>query len=607
MCGIAGIIKRANKVGQDEIVALTNAMAHRGPDAAGVYCSENYALGHRRLSIIDLSTGSQPMHTEDNCYHVTYNGELYNYKELREELEAAGMLFKTGSDTEVILKAYVLWGRECVYKFRGMFAFGIADDIKKQFFIARDCLGIKPVVIYQDEEKIVFTSEIAALKELNNFNNEIDIQAIDQYLTFQYIPAPKTIFTHAKKLKPGSYVVIDYNLNISEPFFYYNFNFEVSDNKGACDEYVNSLKDVLLESIEKHLVSDVEYGAFLSGGIDSTFIVDGMSQILSHPVKTFSIGFEGDDYNELEFSSLAASINKSDHHIQVIGGDALKIVPELVGNYGEPFGDSSSVPTYYVSRLASNYVKMVLSGDGADEQFCGYQRYVNFADSLKKSQRNILDFLKYKMLFKSKRDSYFEKLLELTTYYPQSTRRALWKDDYRIDYCDNIRHYKEQYIECEDSYEDLIHQAQYYDLKEYLPNAILNKVDIASMMCGLEVRTPFVDKNVLAYSLKIPIDINLHEDNSGNLHGKWILKKMMEDKYPYNFLYRKKRGFSMPLHLWFEDPENYAYKKKFELLQDGAKIREYFNQNALKDIVNGNVSGLIWLLIVLEEWLQQNA
>lgn len=616
MCGIVGIIRKNSKTVPEDIRVMADTLSHRGPDDYGVCCHENWGIGHRRLSIIDLASGHQPMVSENGNFCIVFNGEIYNYVELREELIARGYHFKTKSDTEVIINAYQEWQENCLTKLRGMFAFSIVDLKQKKMFIARDYLGIKPVVFFYDKNTFAFASELQAIKAVKEFIPEIDIQAIDQYLHLQYIPAPKTIYKNVYKLLPGHYITIDFEFNMSEQKSYYDFMFQPVSNLTKA-EFIDELDRVLRDSVEKHLVSDVDYGAFLSGGIDSSMIVNYMSQILNKPVKTFSIGFENDSNSELEYAKYVSEVTHSEHHFKVIGGDALKILPDLVQHYGEPFGDSSAIPTYYVSELASDYVKMVLTGDGADEMFAGYPRYGSYLPSFSiENQENVQSGLKDKvaaikrnlfgkrMFIPEKMDKNLGQWLDCVTYMQGSIRHPLWRKEYR-----NVVYAPLELFECEFKKTrgmSAINTAQYLDLKTYLPYDILTKVDIASMIHSLETRTPFVDVKVLEFALSIPDMLNWDKSEQYGFQGKMLLKKILGKNYSESFLYRKKRGFSMPLQSWFDDRENYAFQLKNALTSKDAKINEFFCAEEIKKIVQGNSSGNIWLLVFLEEWLQQN-
>lgn len=613
MCGIAGIVKKNKKVNPEDVILMTNALAHRGPDDDGVYCSQNWAIGHRRLSIIDLESGHQPMKSADESICLVFNGEIYNYKELREELREKGYVFKTNSDTEVIIYAYQEWKEACLPKLRGMFAIALADIKEEKIIIARDYLGIKPIVFYKSDSVFAFSSELQSLKKVREIDFTINMQSIDQYLYLQYIPAPQTIYSDTYKLLPGHYMTIGFDFEISEQKSYYDFSF-APDMSMTRKDAVEKLNNVLWESVEKHLISDVEYGAFLSGGIDSSMVVNYMSEILKEPVKTFSIGFSNDDYSELEYADYVSKITGSEHHYKIIDDDALKVLPELVRHYGEPYGDSSAVPTYYVSEFASNYVKMVLTGDGADELFAGYPRYNAYKQSMGNLHNAGVSGFRAKLEQAKKmitgqgrcvrENSGLNIWMSNIGYMENSVRASLWKPEYQNLSERPLDFFEDVYGESK-SLSD-INRVQYMDMKTYLPNDILTKVDIASMIHSIETRTPFVDKKVLEFALSIPEEYNWIENERHGFQGKYLLKEILRNNFSDEFLYRKKRGFSMPLNRWLNDEKNYAYQLKRALTSRDAKINEYFSKEGIEKVISGTHVGSIWLLIFLEEWLQQN-
>lgn len=609
MCGIAGIIKRDKKVNFHDIKLMTNALVHRGPDDEGIYCFQNWGIGHRRLSIIDLASGHQPMKSIDGNIHVVFNGEIYNYKELRKELQNKGYRFSTNSDTEVIIYAYMEWKEKCLSKLRGMFAIGLVDCIEKKIIIARDYLGIKPIVFFHNEEMFAFASELQALKEVEGFEPSINLQAVNEYLWLQYIPAPKTIYNNTYKLLPGHYLSIGFDFNISDQICYYDFSFR-PENNFEKNWLICELDSVLKESVEKHLISDVEYGAFLSGGIDSSMIVNYMSKILKEPVKTFSIGFSHDEYSEAEYAKYVSKKTHSDHYFKIIDDNALKILPQLVKHYGEPYGDSSAIPTYYVSELASNYVKMVLTGDGADELFVGYPRYNAYKKCMERTGKSCV-FRHIKETFRGNKIGQLRvqreglnKWLSNVCYMELDVRNSLWKQEYQHLVNSPLEIFENVYDESKTMGD--INRAQYIDIKTYLPNDILTKVDIASMMHSIETRTPFIDIKVLELALRIPEKCNWMENEKYGFQGKVLLKEILKKDFSEDFLLRKKRGFSMPLNRWLEDENNYAYQLKKALTSSNAKINNFFCKEGIEKVVNGTHAGSIWLLIFLEEWLQQN-
>ena len=538
MCGIVGVISKKQTKSIDSIVSdMANSIESRGPNGEGFYIYDNIAFGHRRLSIIDLKGGKQPMSDDTNQYSVTYNGELYNYKLLRIELEKKGFNFRTDSDTEVILNSYICWGEGCLNRFRGMFAFAILDKLKDTVFLARDPFGIKPLCFYNDESFFAFSSEISAFKKIPGFDKTISLQALDMYLWLQYIPAPESIFKSVKKLMPGHCMLLDKDGNTLYNKAYNNFSFK-PDFKRKESDWLEELDHKLEKSVKLHLMSDVPYGAFLSGGIDSTAIVSIMAKELKKPIKTFSIGFNESSFSELPYARKVAEKWGTDHYEEIVEPEALKILPDLVRHYGEPFGDSSALPTYYLSKLAAEHVPMVLSGDGGDEIFAGYGSHINWMKEISKPDwvenlpsirqkiypiLNKLSPNKYPKTWKKPR---FDVWIKYVEYLNTNWRTKLWKNEYK------------QFIQVkntsvENSFSEGlkfqgVNTVQYFDIQNYLPNDILTKVDIASMMHGLEVRTPLIDMELWDFALTIPEKFNIQKVNNNHWEGKLLLKKWLE-------------------------------------------------------------------------------
>jgi asparagine synthase (glutamine-hydrolysing) len=610
MCGIIGIINLEKEPVSSRLLdEMTSSLSHRGPDETGVWKNGFVGLGHKRLSIIDLQTGKQPMRDKSGNVWITYNGELYNFVELKQELIAKGHSFRTNSDTEVILYSYIEWGDNCVERFRGMFAFGILDLTKKRLFLARDQLGIKPLVYLSTGSCFAFSSEIQALRCLDNIPLDLDLQAIDQYLFLQYIPAPLTIYKHMKKLPPAHRMSISFDGKISGPERYWDLKFEPDFSLDE-SEWIEALEKVLYDSVKAHLVSDVPFGAFLSGGIDSTAIVTYMAQILNSPVKTFSIGFGEEEFNELHYAEVVAKRCETDHHVEIVKPDALKILPKLVKHYGEPFGDSSALPTYYVSKMARKHVPMVLSGDGGDEAFAGYNTYRGWIQWLKFHRTPYWKKVLYpaaSFIFPKrypKRTPETKNWFRQINYFPNEHRRELWRGEYRdipglpIEVFENESKNTVNY--------SAVNKVQYMDLKTYLPFDILTKVDIASMLNSLEVRTPLVDVRVFEFAAAIPEHYNMSKNSKNEYEGKLLLKKLLKKYYPGNFLHRSKMGFSVPIQKWFGSPDNLQKNILERIVQKDSLINEFFCPGQIAKLVESQAYTLLWLLLFLEEWLYQN-
>jgi asparagine synthase (glutamine-hydrolysing) len=611
MCGIAGIIKSAGVVYRQEIQAVTDALQHRGPDGEGIFVHDNIGIGHRRLAIIDIEGGKQPLHSIDTTLAITFNGEIYNYLELKKELTLKGYCFTTHSDTEVVLYSYQEWGTACVSKLRGMFAFGIVNLITREVFLARDHFGIKPLVYAMQNGVFCFASELQALKKVKEIDWSINLHSLDQYLQFQYIPAPATIYKNAFKLPPAHWMRVNKEGKIIEKKRYWQLEFKTSSIKSE-KEWVAQLKDVIQESVKAHLVSDVPFGAFLSGGIDSTLVVSCMAQLMKQPVKTFSIGFHEEMYSELRYAKQVSDYWKTEHYQEIVQPDALAILPDLVKHYGEPFGDSSAIPTWYVSRLARQHVTMVLTGDGGDELFAGYQSYTTrwnrhihpipeHLSSIKKliyPMMNRLNSSKYPY-----RTATAEDWIRYMHYYNDATRNSLWKSDIQQIFTSTNREIISENMEKSKSYSHF-QKAQSIDFNTYLPFDILTKVDVASMMNSLETRTPLLDINVVEFAATIPENMNIRKIN-GVWEGKLLLKKSLEPYFPNDFIYRSKMGFAVPISDWFGVGGSNSMQIKERLLDRQNGFSDYFEYNSLEKIANGNHAGQQWLLLFLQEWLSQ--
>lgn len=609
MCGICGILN-SNGIAPDGAVlrSMTKAIAHRGPDGEGCHLQRPVGLGHRRLAIIDPECGAQPMSNEDGSIWITYNGEIYNFKEIRSDLLERGHVFRTHSDTEMVVHAYEEWGTECLKRFRGMFAFAIADFHRRELLLARDPLGIKPLFFVYNRGLFLFASELQALRVVPGVDWSIDLSAVDQYLYLQYIPAPHTVFQKARKLRPAHFLTMPFSGPPSHPQRYWKLDVKPTERKEA--DLLAELDHILRRSVERHLVSDVPFGAFLSGGIDSSAVVGYMAQILKLPVKTFSIGFEEEGLNELPYARQAAALWKTEHHEEVVKADGLAILPELVKHYGEPFGDASAIPTYYVSRMARAHVPMVLSGDGGDEAFGGYNTYRSWLRWLGKIgvawwKRPLFPIAS--TLFPKRwpqRRPTLENWLAIMQYISPDWRRRLWRPEFRSACCRPMDILEEAFMETAGL--DALQVAQYMDLMTYLPYAILTKVDVASMMNSLEVRTPIVDIRVMEFAATIPTADKMRQGGAGQMEGKWILKKLLGKYFPETFLLRPKQGFGIPLPQWLGKDRQAIAAVQQRLLSSSSRLREWFEPHVLSTMIQEQKYSAIWLLLFLEEWLSQN-
>jgi asparagine synthase (glutamine-hydrolysing) len=612
MCGICGILQLAPPA-HAAVEAMMMQLKHRGPDGDGMHSRHPVTFGHRRLSIIDLAAGRQPMSNEDGAVWVTYNGELYNFRDLRVQLQAAGHTFRTASDTEVIVHAWEEWGEKCVERFRGMFAFAIVDHRRRELFLARDHLGIKPLYYFHSPRAFVFASELQALRKHKDFPNEIDLRAIDNYLSLFYIPPPRTIYKGVYKLAPGHRMVVTFDGKIREPKEYWALHFHPQPNVSFA-EWGDRFEAALRNSVRAHLVADVPFGAFLSGGLDSTSIVAVMVEHLSS-VRTYSIGFEEDDYNELRFARRAAQVLGTDHNEEIVRPDSVAILPDLVRHYGEPFGDSSAVASYYVARLARTQVPMVLTGDGGDEFFLGYDSYVGWRDL---ANRSLSVGARVKQTLRSilasivPSDATFRPpgthdWLKTMTSFNAQTRFQLWRPEF-VHVVDNPVEEIAQ-IGREALRVPLEQFGQYFDIKTYLPHDILTKVDVASMMHGLEARTPLTDVRMAEFAATIPWQMNLRPGQEQAWSGKHLLKRFLGRYFDQEFLHRKKAGFTLPLKHWFSKGGALRCELEQRFFSNTARLHRYLRPDAIKKVVtehdrSRNRAQGLWQLLFLENWLE---
>ena len=568
MCGICGIFH----VGSNEPVApglvkaMADTIAHRGPDAEGIFTDGPVGLGHRRLSIIDLAGGAQPMATDDSSIVVVFNGEIYNFPELRDRLEKKGYTFKTKSDTEVILYLYRELGEDCFRELRGMFAIGLWDKHNRKLVLARDRVGEKPLFYAYDGRRVLFGSELKAILAVPGVSREMDLEAVSDYFSLLYVPAPKTIFSNVKKVMPGHYVVISQS-GLKE-VEYWDIHFGPTEGKTEA-QWMDELLEVYREAVRIRLMSDVPRGAFLSGGVDSSSVVALMSELVAEPVITSSIGFREKEFDELDYARLVAKQFGTKHHEQIVDPDAVGILEKLAWHYDEPFADSSAIPTYYVSKVAREHVTVALSGDGGDEVFAGYRRYR--LDANENRLRSLLPaairrpvfgllaalypkadwaprFLRGKATFESLACDHVEGYFRaVSACRPEVKAKLIHQDVQRelkgYDTKDLFRRYYSRA-----STDDPLSRIQYLDIKTYLPDDILVKVDRASMAHSLEVRAPLLDHKLMELAAAMPSSIKIKGGE-----GKYILKKALEGKLPPNVLYRPKMGFGVPIAAWLRN------------------------------------------------------
>lgn len=621
MCGICGWYGRTESI-ESEITLkrMCDKIVHRGPDNEGIFVGRAAALGIRRLSIIDLKTGSQPIHNEDKTIWVVCNGEVYNFKYLRAELEKKGHKFYTNSDVEVIVHLYEEKGFDAVSSLRGMFAFAIYDEKKGLIFIARDRIGKKPLVYTVLNGRLLFASEIKSLLEFPGIQREVNREAIDLYLTYQYVPSPLTAFKDIHKLPPAHYMVYDSSGKLTLER-YWQPTFEPKKILSE-QEWQDAVIDKLREATRIRMISDVPLGAFLSGGIDSSAVVAMMAMESSKPVKTFAIGFEEEEYSELKYASAVAKHLGTDHHEYIVRPNAAEILPKLAWFYDEPFADSSALPSYYVARETRREVTVALNGDGGDENFAGYLRYRAFKLSeqiapvrglLWASLPAIKKLLPYtdgkarKLLHRARTgisalcDSPAQRNIRWHSIFNNETKDKMYSQGMKSFLAGkNSYSYMEQ-IFLNAPVKNDIDRLLYTDLMAYLPGCLLVKVDIASMANSLEARSPFLDHELIELAAQMPDTLKLKGYTS-----KYILKKALKNVLPDDILSRKKMGFGIPIHRWFRG-ELKDYLKDI-ILSPKSLGRGYFNKDYIETILCEHEKGQnehgyrLWALMMLELW-----
>jgi asparagine synthase (glutamine-hydrolysing) len=620
MCGIAGILRRDGRRADGALLRrMTDRLAHRGPDGEGFHLDGPIGLGHRRLSIIDLCTGAQPMASASGSTWITYNGEVYNYRELRDELIALGCEFRTTSDTEVILAAYEAWGVGCVDRLRGMFAFAIWDAPGRRLFLARDRVGIKPLVYSWDGRCLRFASELKAILEDPTVPRVLDREALRDYFTHLYVPGPRSIFRDIRKLPPASYLICSLD-GAGEPVVksYWDLRM-VPDATLSEAEWTEQLDHLLHETVRMHLVSDVPIGAFLSGGLDSSTVAACMARSASGPIKTFSIGFDEADYDELRYARMLASRYGTEHFELVVKPDVMEVLPRLAEQFDEPFADASAVPTYCVSRITRDHVTVALSGDGGDENYAGYHRYaeaVALRDQMDRSPLSLLkplarwagarrrpgargrEFLQVRGL------DAVDRYVRMLTYQTPETLEGLLTGDAAaaIDLAGPPRALRA--LAARAGTEDYLSTLQYMDVHHYLPEDILTKVDRASMLTSLEARVPLLDHVVMEHAARMPPGLKLRDGR-----GKHVLKAAMAPYLPGEMLHRRKMGFGVPLAQWFRrDLKDFT---RDVLLDARTRQRGLLRPEAVARLLDAHQAGRrdyssqLWSLICLELWCRR--
>jgi asparagine synthase (glutamine-hydrolysing) len=622
MCGICGILyfDRGRQVPELLVQRMTGVLSHRGPDDSGTWTNGNVALGHARLSIIDLSPlGHQPMSNEDGTVWITLNGEIYNFPELRDELVKKGHTFRSRTDTETVVHLWEEEGERCVKRLRGMFAFAIWDERRQTLFLARDREGKKPLFYALLPDRLLFGSEIKAILQDPDFKPEPDLEAIHHYLAYQSVPAPYCAFRGVRKLPPAHSLLIRNGQGTPRRYWKLSYRNQLEVN-GASDQAAlqDDIISQLREAVRIRLMSDVPLGAFLSGGIDSSIIVALMAELMDQPVKTFSIGFTYEEYNELPFARMVADRYGTDHHEFIVTPDAQAIFPELVWHYNEPFADSSAIPTYYVSKMAREYVTVVLSGDGGDENFAGYPRYQNqgthalqrafpsLFSRLARPDQLLRSFVRpgdWRRTFARLKDLDQRRLLYYLriTHFHENYQARLYTPEFRkrLGPVCTVDLMLDKYRQSDAR--DFLNATLDVDLGLYLPDTLMTKTDIAAMAHSLEVRAPMLDHKFLEFVARIPASLKLKDGTE----SKYIFKKAVEPYLPNEVIYRPKMGFGVPIDHWFRNElKEMAYDT---LLGERAIGRGYFRKEYIEELLNRHQAGetwqyLIWNLLMLELW-----
>jgi asparagine synthase (glutamine-hydrolysing) len=622
VCGIAGFVDlwdaREPRTSEERALILENMcriITHRGPDDQGTLFGEGTALGMRRLSIIDLTGGHQPISNEDDTTSIVFNGEIYNFRELTPDLQARGHRFRTHSDTETIVHAYEEYGPGCLQRLRGMFAFAIWDERKRTLFIARDRVGKKPLYYtITPGGTLVFGSELKSLLQHPDVERETDLEALDAYFSLGYVPDPLTIFRGVKKLPPGCYLT--FSEGVARTTQYWDFNYEQNPIPRREEDYLDELRKLLDEAVKVRLVADVPLGAFLSGGIDSSIVVALMARNMSSPVKTFSIGFEEDSYNELKYARLTAEKFGTDHHEFLVTPDICSIVDQLAWHFDEPFADSSAIPTYMVSKLAREYVKVVLSGDGGDELFAGYTRYV--VDQQRSDFARLPQFIRKGLMQPVSRhlphgtwgrnflhnvaQDPLDRFLDHMSIFTALNKRLLYSDDLKLRLNDD-RKMSTLFRECafKVTTGHPLDALLYIDSKTYLPGDILTKVDRMSMAVSLEARAPLLDHKLIDFVTRIPASMKL-----SGLETKHLLKRAVRDLVPPEILDRPKQGFGVPIQQWINNELRDRIRET--LTETRTRQRGLVNQRYVAVLLDEHERGrrdhsmALWSLLMLELW-----
>jgi asparagine synthase (glutamine-hydrolysing) len=617
MCGITGIVyfNKERKIAPEVLKSMADVIHHRGPDDEGYHIQKNVGLAFRRLSIIDLNTGHQPLSNHDDSIHIIFNGEIYNYQEHRDALKRKGYIFKTTTDTEVILHLYEEYGTKCLQYLRGMFAFALWDSNKEQLFCARDRFGIKPFYYYADGEKFVFGSEIKSILKEGGIDTALSYEALNSFFAFGYITSDKAIYEKIKKLQPAHYLLVSLKNKADihiEKYWHIEFTPDYSKSE---KQWIEEIDATLSETVRLHMISDVPLGAFLSGGIDSSSVVAAMAKNSDRPIETFSMGFKQEKYSELKHARQIAKKFHCKHHEEIVDPESICLLPKLVRAYDEPFADPSVIPTYYVSKFAREHVTVALSGDGGDELFAGYNIYpylqriykYNLTPSLVNKavwgnvNKLIPQAIRGKTLtyFLSQNRNYLGAHLCI---WPKDERKKLIRSNGTLRYTNAPEIFKERLLS-KRSKNDFLSNHLHLDMETYMVDDILTKVDRASMMNSLEVRVPLLDHKFAELTFRIPSNLKLK-----GTEQKYIFKQAIKNALP-EIVNRPKTGFGVPLSLWFK--EGLKEYVNDTLFVTKPLLSDHLDWNYIKSMTKNDKDGMekfsarIWSLLWFEEWLKQ--
>jgi asparagine synthase (glutamine-hydrolysing) len=624
MCGIVGYINAGGGAIDTALLEEMNAaIIHRGPDEDGFYIHENVGLAMRRLSIIDLAGGRQPIHNADKTAWLIFNGEIYNYQELRKNLEDEGAELYTKSDTEVVLQLYDRYGADCLQYLRGMFAFAIWDTRDNSLFLARDRVGKKPLLYaHRPNGDIIFGSEFTALLKHPDISREIDFEAIHHYLSFICVPAPLTAYKDIRKLEPGHWLRWKNGEIETKRYWLPDFSEKLDISE---DEAQDEVLRILRESVRLRMIAEVPLGAFLSGGVDSSAVVALMAQESSRPVKTFSIGFEEQDFSELKYAKKVAQHVGAEYNEFIVKPNAMDVLPTLIEHYGEPYADPSAIPTYYVSKETRKHVTVALNGDGGDESFAGYERYVGMRLARQYARIPALlrkSLIEFPLSLVPQPDGVRNRIRSAKRFVkaaalPHTTRYLNWvsggTEELKTDlYTEDFKRITadfysgdilEKWLNSPNA-KGILDASLLTDQQTYLPNDLLVKVDIASMANSLEARSPFLDHKLIEFAAKLPESMKAR-----GMETKSLLKKIAAKLVPKEVVYRRKMGFAVPVGYWMRNEMKDFLREV--LLSEKAGKRGIFKPAALEALIDLHISGkedltfMLWTLLMLELWFQR--